>query len=487
MPDQSQDSRLLIGWKTQGDGWSVDRPPEKPPSGLEASMVAVRAKDMARHTLVVGQSGAGKSYFLGRVIEEVMIRTRARCVVVDPNGDYSRVYDLAAHGSADPWDWEAGRYSEDSREDFKGQWDKVGVFFKTAYPKKSVLRAAGKAAKPQPKTPKFFWHEVPADLVASIVAPGDDPHLCRAVRSVHQFVQEAGRAFLEHLKGQKKGRVPDIVAKSQEAFAQTSWNDSLEALPPPRVWRGIIGTNDAAWRIYTSFMTRCTMPEHPFSAAVDLKGLFNAEEEASRLDVLDITSIEDPEVRMLTTGALIRYEWTRSRRLRQKAADAPGQKLQAGTGKPAADESRFASRFYPTFLVLDEAHNLIPRDGASPYVAVVRDQVRTIAAEGRKYGLFLVLCTQRPDKLDARVVSECQNAVVLRMVSREVLKETCTLLGVEPSAAEPCLSAPSNEGLGILFGDWAGEGERTGTRFKGAARRTAEGGVKLDEGWMTRR
>jgi hypothetical protein len=73
------------------------------------------------------------------------------------------------------------------------------------------------------------------------------------------------------------------------------------------------------------------------------------------------------------------------------------------------------------------------------------------------------------------------------MVSREVLKETCTLLGVEPSAAEPCLSAPSNEGLGILFGDWAGEGERTGTRFKGAARRTAEGGVKLDEGWMTRR
>jgi DNA helicase HerA-like ATPase len=34
---------------------------------------------------IVAQSGSGKSFFLGRLIEEILLQTKARVVVVDPN------------------------------------------------------------------------------------------------------------------------------------------------------------------------------------------------------------------------------------------------------------------------------------------------------------------------------------------------------------------------------------------------------------------
>ena len=42
----------------------------------------------------------------------------------------------------------------------------------------------------------------------------------------------------------------------------------------------------------------------------------------------------------------------------------------------------------------------MPSEPRSRYEAIVREQFRTIAAEGRKYGLFLILVSQRVDKVD---------------------------------------------------------------------------------------
>jgi DNA helicase HerA-like ATPase len=59
----------------------------------------------------------------------------------------------------------------------------------------------------------------------------------------------------------------------------------------------------------------------------------------------------------------------------------------------------------PVFVVLEEAHNFIPEEPRNRAQAALRDQFRTIAAEGRKYGLFLILVSQRPDKLDHLILS----------------------------------------------------------------------------------
>ena len=44
-----------------------------------------------RHTFFCGQSGSGKTYSLGTVLEQLLLRTNLRIVVLDPNSDFVRL------------------------------------------------------------------------------------------------------------------------------------------------------------------------------------------------------------------------------------------------------------------------------------------------------------------------------------------------------------------------------------------------------------
>lgn len=46
---------------------------------------------LLHHTLVVGQLGSGESFFVARLLEEVLLRKQARALIVDPNGDFRRL------------------------------------------------------------------------------------------------------------------------------------------------------------------------------------------------------------------------------------------------------------------------------------------------------------------------------------------------------------------------------------------------------------
>ncbi len=56
---------------------------------------------MATHTVVITQSGAGKSTFLGRLLEELLLQTRSLSVILDPNSAFRRVHEMRP---ADLWD-----------------------------------------------------------------------------------------------------------------------------------------------------------------------------------------------------------------------------------------------------------------------------------------------------------------------------------------------------------------------------------------------
>jgi hypothetical protein len=68
--------------------------------------------------------------------------------------------------------------------------------------------------------------------------------------------------------------------------------------------------------------------------------------------------------------------------------------------------------------VIDEAHNVCPGDPPSPLTALATEQAVRIAGEGRKFGLVLLVSTQRPQKVHENVVSQCDNLVLMRMNSR---------------------------------------------------------------------
>ena len=48
----------------------------------------IRAEGFARHTFLCGQSGAGKTFALGVLLERLLLETDLRLVIIDPNGDY---------------------------------------------------------------------------------------------------------------------------------------------------------------------------------------------------------------------------------------------------------------------------------------------------------------------------------------------------------------------------------------------------------------
>src|SRR5690554_5884817 len=76
----------------------------------------------------------------------------------------------------------------------------------------------------------------------------------------------------------------------------------------------------------------------------------------------------------------------------------------------------------PTVLVMEEAHTFIKRykdDGEDQNSAAICCQVfEKIAREGRKFGLGLVLSSQRPSELSPTVLSQC-NSYLLHRISND--------------------------------------------------------------------
>ena len=73
----------------------------------------------------------------------------------------------------------------------------------------------------------------------------------------------------------------------------------------------------------------------------------------------------------------------------------------------------------PTVLVMEEAHTFVKRyntDIENENVAAMCTKVfEKIAREGRKYGLGLVLSSQRPSELSLTVISQCNSFLLHRL------------------------------------------------------------------------
>lgn len=70
----------------------------------------------------------------------------------------------------------------------------------------------------------------------------------------------------------------------------------------------------------------------------------------------------------------------------------------------------------PVLLVCEEAHRYVPNRGEAQYEAA-QEAIRRIAKEGRKYGVGLLLVSQRPSEVEATVLSQCNSWVVLRITN----------------------------------------------------------------------
>ena len=63
-------------------------------------------------------------------------------------------------------------------------------------------------------------------------------------------------------------------------------------------------------------------------------------------------------------------------------------------------------------IVIDEAHNLCTPEPATPVEKLLTERIVQIAAEGRKYGLWLRLSTQRPQPVLAALGGDLHPSLI---------------------------------------------------------------------------
>lgn len=491
-------NNLILGWELtptlEPRYWLNSK--AKPGKQNIADLVVVEPESIAAHTAIIAQSGSGKSYFLGRLIEEILVNTKSNCIILDPNADFKKANEVV-----NPELWDEAKYDiavrkgklphENSRNEFLKEWSKVPI---------CILTNKDEAKQPYKKI-KLWWPSINVELISDDL----EPIIRSELYHCHRFVKAIAR--LCHYKCQANSSRCDILKESKKYLKM------LRDLEPDERGKKLqaefdadkLGTSKSKTSfsivsqmstfldiynkqvIYSQIMTAVsaseyisdTIAKYYFSKAreFDSAGIIDViinktlkktqtEDSPKRLQVIDLPSLENKGARFMAVSSILNHEWSRVRSEWEMALkDNPNKDVRV-----------------PTFIVVDEAHNLIPAAPRNASEYSLREQFRTIIAEGRKYGLFLILVSQRPDKLDPLIISECENIALMKINSAKVLQNSKQLLGLDDlpnKLIEKCLDFPT--GRVLLYGSWSNGSSKL---LFSAARRTVEGGRNLrSEHW----
>lgn len=106
---------------------------------------------------------------------------------------------------------------------------------------------------------------------------------------------------------------------------------------------------------------------------------------------------------------------------------------------------------FPILLVYEEAHKYVPNNDAAKYRAS-KESIERIAKEGRKYGVSLMLASQRPSEISETIFSQCNNFLALRLTNPNDQNYVKRLL--PDTLGDMIDKMPSlRAGEGILIGD----------------------------------
>ena len=281
-----------------------------------------------RHTFLCGQSGSGKTYSLGVILERLLLETSLRIVVLDPNSDFVKIGE-AREGVADDLARRHAAVSADvvvrSAADTGGE------------------RLALRFADLEPRTQAAALHLDPIadrEEYARLTEILETQMTQRSVESLRELFAAGG---------------PDV-----QALGLRLRNLGVEH-----------------WQLWSR--------EDAVSIVDEL------ESREARCLVVDLGSLASLEEKAVAAEAVLATLW-----------------------RNRADR-------VPTLVVIDEAHNVCPSAPGDAVTAIAAEHAARIAAEGRKYGLYLLVSTQRPQKVDEQVLSQCDNLVLMRMNSRSDL------------------------------------------------------------------
>ena len=104
-------------------------------------------------------------------------------------------------------------------------------------------------------------------------------------------------------------------------------------------------------------------------------------------------------------------------------------------------EERRNETIPPLMVVVEEAHRYCPERGEGRSLA--SNVIKTIASEGRKFGIGLAILTQRPARVDKNVISQCNTHIILKTTNPNDVKAIISgVEGLTSSASEEIQRLP---------------------------------------------
>jgi uncharacterized protein len=292
-----------------------------------------------RHTFMCGQSGSGKTYSLGLLLERILAETSLRVVILDPNSDYVGLPHV--RGGADPQ--LAARY---------------------------------------------------ADVPADVAVWRDDPAATHPLRLRFADLDSATQAALLDLD---PIRDRDEYAYLTQLLRHQQGGEPLVAGPEQLLSADAPGARQLGLRAMNLGVLDWSIWGPDLPSLVD-----ELRHPTARCTVVDLGSLASPQEQRVVADAVLSTLW----------------------------ESRLSRT--PCLVVIDEAHNICPADAPDRVTRLAADRAVQIAAEGRKYGLYLLTSTQRPHKVHENVLSQCDNLLLMRMNSQADLSDLSRLFSFVP-------------------------------------------------------
>jgi uncharacterized protein len=363
------------------------------PVGVTALL---HAKGFGRHTFLCGQSGSGKTYTLGVVLEQLLLGTDIRIVVIDPNSDFVNMDKVSPR--------EATGLSDEEYRSLEKRYSEVAG-------KINVFGGEGAEKRLQAVFGRLSLRQQTMVLGLDPLVDADEYN--EFVRIIARF--EGADYSLD-----------DIVTSIRSTF-----DDGARRLGLRIENLGL--QNQSIW-------------------AGDETPMIDLLPEDWRMLVADIGSLQSAVEGSIAAAALLGFLWDH-RRARQ-----------------------------PVIIVIDEAHNVCPQEPIDVNQALATEHVVKIAAEGRKFGKYLLLATQQPAKVHRNVISQCDNLLLMKMNSASDIRSLSETFSYAPEALVE-LAAGFQLGEGLAAGKIAPDP----LLFRSGQRLTVEGGSDVPSTWARAR
>jgi uncharacterized protein len=372
-----------------------------------------------RHCAILGATGSGKSWTVGRLIEQVA-RHNATIILFDATGEFHTLDHGVSHvhlGAGAPWPATSKEvalpYNELTEADLFALFKPSG---QTQAPK---LRAAMKSLK-----------------LAKLV--GEPLAMNGVIRKAGKPKAPYEQAYTAQARAVEAPRADfDVGRLVEQIIEECVWpSGGTQGTPNFANWGN---ANEAEKSYCVTLITRIEDMLH----SPELACVFHTAGKEALTSTLN--AFLSDESRQVLRVSLKHLPFAHN--AREIVANAVGRHLLA-----LARTGRFRNR--PVIVILDEAHQFLDKTLGDDSTRYPLDAFELIAKEGRKFCLNICIATQRPRDIPEGVLSQMGTLVVHRLINdrdREVVERASGDIDRSAAAFLPTLAPGQAVIIGVDF------------------------------------